>query len=88
MSTAYSYALARLPLASTTGVYVQTDRPGESRLVQGVVTLNVVNNRLNSVTVKRGTAKAVNVKREALSHLGLTLSGTAADHATFDSFTR
>ncbi len=45
----YSVAVTRIP-TSATGAYT------ESGLVRGTVTLNVVDGRLNSVTVKNGDA--------------------------------
>lgn len=84
----YSVAVTRIPLTTSTGVYRKGRRQGESILVQGKVTLNVVDRRLNSVTVTPVVGKSVNIKVDRLSPLALTAATSKADALVFASFTR
>jgi hypothetical protein len=85
----YTVAITRIALTSTNGIYRRTGRSNESTFEQGTVTLNVVNTRLNSVTVKRGSGKAKNIPVARLSHLGLGVIGTSEQDAlTFQAFVR
>ena len=79
----YSTAITRIPVTGEGATVVGDTRPV---FVPGQVTLNVVDGRLNSITVKRGTAKARNIKADKV--LGLSLWTSHKDRLVFDSYKR
>lgn len=84
----YSVAITRVPLVSTAGIYRLTRRKGEQTFVQGQVTLNIVDKRLNSVTVKPVVGKAVNIPARRLGSTGLNIMASEGDRLTYAAFTR
>jgi hypothetical protein len=82
----YSTAITRIPVTGH-GVFVATaSKEQPLTFTGGDVTLNIVNGRLNSVTVKRGKQKAVNIKSERV--LGLDVFASHRDTLIFLSYKR
>lgn len=79
----YSTAITRIPVTGLGATIVGKSDP---EFVRGDVTLNVVDGRLNSITVKRGTAKARNIKAHRV--LDLSLFTSHRDRLVFQSYKR